>query len=314
MNYLFYGKDAGRIQKEIQKVTKEYKNSDVITFDLNQVKFGEVMQELTTLPFFSDHKIIIMKNCNFLKDHSMEIDLTFLEDYLKKPLLENTLIMTGDFDKCDARKKIVKLVNQTCRVKALSVLDEKDKKSYVMEKCREYKLQASVQSYNKLAERLPFDTGIIDHELEKLSLYPGEINDEIIEQMIQRPLEENVFLLSEYILKGQFKSAFRIYKDLRSSNHDPIYLLAVLASQFRFYYQVKVCRMQGMSEENIVSYLKAHPYRVKLTVRLISSVHVNQIMTILKRIEISDREIKSGKKEKYLSFEMFLLDVMEEVR
>lgn len=315
MNYLFYGKDSGKIQKEIQRVISEYKeNCDVITYDLNQTKMNEVMQELTTLPFFSEHKIIIVKHCDFLSASGNDIDFSQLESFLKQPIVENTLIMIGEFEKCDARKKIVKLVNRTCRVKSFQNLDDKDKRGYVAEKCRELNIRLKQNVLSMLVDRLSVDTWEIDNQLEKLSNYPDELNEDVISSLIIKPLDENIFQLSESLLKGNFKKAFSIYKDMHSLSYDPIYFIAVLSSQFRFYYQVKVCMNQGMSEDKIASYLKAHPYRIKLTCQNLRGINIKTMMHLLDNCAKCDMDIKSGAKEKFLAFELFLLECKGEVK
>lgn len=314
MNYLFYGKDNGRIQKEITKVIAQYGDDcDSVIYDLNTVKMGEVMGDLMTPPFFHAHKVIIVKHCDFLVSGSLDFDISQLESFLKEPILENTLILTHESEKCDSRKKIVKLIHQTCRVKSFQNLEERDKRSYVAEKCRELGISITQEALSRLTERLNRDTAMIDLQLEKLACYPLEINAEAIDALISREIEDNVFELSEAILKGKFKKAFHTYKDMISLSNDPVYLLAVIASQMRFYYQVKVCLMQGMSEERIASYLKAHPYRVKLTVQIVSNIEIDKIMKILDAVLTCDLDIKSGKREKYLAFEMFMIQCQEEI-
>ena len=214
---------------------------------------------------------------------------------------------------CDSRKKIVKLVTQTCRVKSFQNLEEKDKRSYVMEKCRELNIQIEHEALNQLIQRLKNDTATIDRQLEKLACYPQKIDEEVINALVLRELEDNVFQLSESILNGKFKKAYRLYKDMTALNYDPIYLLAVISSQMRFYYQVKVCLMQGMNEERIASYLKAHPYRVKLSIHIVDTIDAEVIMKILDAALMCDLDIKNGRREKFLAFEMFLIRCQEEI-
>ena len=60
MNYLFYGKDNGRIQKEITKVIAQYGDDcDSVVYDLNTVKMGEVMGDLMTDDEIADVRQII---------------------------------------------------------------------------------------------------------------------------------------------------------------------------------------------------------------------------------------------------------------
>ena len=312
MNYLFYGKDTGRIQKEIKKIINEFNGDcDVLQYDLNTSSMNEVFIEIGMVPFFCSHKVVIVKNCDFVGTAAANFDVDQFEKILQQPLLDNVLIMTSEVEKCDTRKKLVKLINQTCRVKNFQQLDDKDKRSYIIDKCKELNVSINSSSINNLISRLPSDTSIIDHQLDKLSCYPYEIDDEVIDALILKPIDENVFLLSESILNGKFNKAYSIYKDMIALSNDPIYLIAVISSQFRFYYQVKVCMNQGMSEDKIASCLKAHPYRVKLTSQIVRFVGVNKIMKVLDLCLECDSDIKTGKREKYLAFELFLIKCKE---
>lgn len=313
MNYLLYGVDTGRIQKEINKIVQEFSQDyDLIQYDLKTSSMNEVLFEIGTIPFFSAHKVVVVKNCDFLSSASIDFDLNQFENYLKNPILENVLIMTGEFEKCDTRIKIVKLVNQTCRVKSFQSLDDKDKKSYIVEKLRQLQADISSDALNELISRLPIDTNVIDHQLEKIACYPDKITVEVVEALILKPIEENVFLLSESILNKKFHKAYSIYKDMISLSYDPIYLIAVISSQFRFYYQVKTCMKQMMSEDSITSYLKAHPYRVKLTCQIVRNIRIDRIMRILDACLQCDVDIKTGVRDKYLAFELFLIHCREE--
>ena len=312
MNYLFYGKDTGRIQKEIKKIIDEFNGDcDVLQYDLNTSSMNEVFVEIGMIPFFCSHKVIVVKNCDFVGTAAVNFDVEQFEKILNQPLLDNILIMTSEVEKCDTRKKLVKLINQTCRVKNFAQLDEKDKRSYIVDKCKNLNIKIDSSSLNNLISRLPNDTSIIDHQLFKLSCYPHQIDDEVINALILKPIDENVFLLSESIINGKFNKVYSIYKDMVALSNDPIYLIAVISSQFRFYYQVKVLMNQGLSEEKIASQLKAHPYRVKLTSQIVRFVGVDKIMKILDLCLECDVNIKTGKRDKYLAFEMFLIRCKE---
>lgn len=312
MNYLFYGNDFGRIQKEIKKITEEFQEDyDFITLDMRQIKMSDAVMELMSIPFFSSHKIIHFKNCEFLTSNTDE-DTSLLEAFLRQPIKENTLIMSVQHDKCDGRKKIVKLIQKTCKVKALTDFKDVELRSYILNQLNEYDLQLSLNCQNLLIQRLPNDCALIDLQLEKLSCYPDPIDEEVICALIQKSLDENIFELSESILKGKFDRAFSVYKDMRFLNYDPIYFLAVLASQFRFYYQIKVGKMQSKSEQTMAAELKAHPYRVKLTCELVKNISADELLKLIDACARCDIKIKTGKMEKFLAFEMFLIECQGE--
>lgn len=91
---------------------------------------------------------------------------------------------------------------------------------------------------------------IISQELDKLMLFLGDrptINKDDVNQIINRSLEQNVFLLTEYIQKRQKNKAIQLVKDLINMKEEPIKLLALITSNYRLYYQCKI-----LSQKDIV--------------------------------------------------------------
>lgn len=311
MNYFLYGTDQGRIQKEINRIITSLKKEhecDVVTYNLNNTPLNEVLQEVMTPPFFAQHKVIVANHANFLvASQNQNIETYQLEEILTHPLLENTFILTGNYEKPDARKKIVKLIQSTCKTQSFNRLNEQEKKTYIYAKIKEYNLKVSDSLKNMIVERLPLDTQIIDMQLEKCALYPDALDETILSALLTRQLEDNIFQMIEAILKGKSKTAFKLAQDMMDLNHDPIYLIAVMASQIRFYYQVKVLSLRGLSTEAIAKELNAHPYRVKLTYQNVQGMKSDVLLALLEKLASCDQKVKSGQLPKKLAFELFLL-------
>lgn len=313
MNYLFYGTDSGKIRKAIDQLVKEERQRvecDVMQIDMQTTPFPYVMEEILTQPFFADQKILILRNPLFLSG-KMDIDTQPLEKYLERPSLDTMIIFWLDAEKLDSRKKVVKTIQTTCRVKNFQPVTIKDKKLVVLESLKEHKLTLNRDLIDVICDRVLLDSGAIDHEIEKLAIYPEELTQEVIEKLIIKPLDEDVFQLSNAILKGNFKKAMHLYRDMIQLSNDPIYLIAVLASQFRFYYQVKVCMMKGMNDAECATYLKAHPYRVKVTMNDLRGISAKGLLNMLNILSECDQKIKNGKIDKYIGFEWLLIQSRE---
>ena len=85
--------------------------------------------------------------------------------------------------------------------------------------------------------------------MEKLILFIGErpiINKEDIDLIINRSLEQNVFLLTEYIQKGKKNKAIQLVNDLIIMKEEPIKLLALITSNYRLYYQCKILSQKAI--------------------------------------------------------------------
>ena len=99
----------------------------------------------------------------------------------------------------------------------------------------------------------------------------------------------------------------KVYKDLVRNNEDPIKILITISNQFRLVLQVKLMVKNGFTDNEIISILKEHPYRIKLSKQVaISEKELKE--NILKLSELN-KNIVLGKIEKEFGLEMFLLNL-----
>lgn len=313
MNYVVHGEEQYQVRKAIDAIVlKEIGQRDelnTIVYDALQVDIDVILEEAQTIPFFTDRKCILVKNANFLSSsNDTEIDLERLEAYLQNPMESTVMILSGEFAKMDTRKKIVKKIGSLCKVSTCNKLDKDSLPAYLKEQLQKRQLHINNATFLTLCERLPYDIGVIQMELDKLELYGGDINEALIKQLVTRSLEEDVFALVNAVVEKNMKRVFQIWEDLQVLNKDPIYLIALIASQFHLLYQVKCAELQGLrKQDEIASQLGVHPYRVKLALPVCSRLSIDSILDVLQQLADLDQSIKAGRVDKTLGFELFLL-------
>lgn len=314
MNYVLYGEEQYRLKKTLKTIISQYVQDEddlnVITYDASQTSMDLILEDAMTIPFFSQYKVILVYHANFLStNNDMNIDITILDDYIEQPMESTILIFIGEFIKLDTRKKIVKKIKDKWKVLEFKKLDEVGKKSFVQEQIKKRNIILDEDAYQELMQRLPLDMESIQRELEKLELYDDTITKNAIIQLVTKPLEENVFSLVNAVVEKNISKSFYIWNDLCVINTDAIYLIALLAAQFRFLYEVKVLIQQGQTKEEIVTSLNAHPYRVKLAMQSVEYLTSDYLMEMLAKSADLDQKLKGGLIEKKLGFEMFLLEL-----
>lgn len=313
MNYVLYGEEYHRVQESVKQIVKQHVHDDselnVTTYDAMHTSLQVILEDAMTVPFFSDYKVIVVNNANFLSaTNNTSIDIKELEAYIKQPFDSTILIFTGEFAKLDLRKKVVKKIKEEWKVLEFRKLDEIGKQSFVKEEIKRRSISMDASAFTALIKRLPFDMGIILHELDKLELFGDVITKEIVEKLVNRPLEEDVFTLVNAVVEKNLQKALFIWNDLRVTNTDPIYLIALLSSQFRFLFQVKSLMVKGQRKETIISTLSAHPYRVKVTMDTVQAISISYLLEMLAKLAELDQKIKGGLLDKTLGFELFLLE------
>ena len=314
MNYVLYGEEHYLLKEALEKIKKEagcdQNAMNLITYHARQDKLRAVLDDAMTVPFFAEQKVIVVDHCDFLcAKATSDWNLEELLAYLRKPLASTVLVLLVHHDKLDTRKKGVKEIQKLCRCVSFAKLDDQRKSAVLRELIRQKKIRIAEPAFHVLELRLPADLQVIHQQLDKLALYGDFVDEKIAMAMVPKPLEEDVFAMVNAIIAGKMKQAFALYRDLEALHHDAIYLLAVLASQLRFLYQVAVLMRKGYRQAEIADYLHAHPYRVKLSMQSVQLLSPNQLWKLLAKCAQLDQNMKAGKIDKRLGFELLLLDI-----
>ena len=314
MNYVLFGEEQLRLKKTLKTIINKYVQDEsdlnVIRYDAMQTNLDVILADASTVPFFSDYKVIVVDHANFLStNNDTGQDASLLDAYVNAPMESTILILVGDFGKLDTRKKIVKKLKQNWKVLEFAKLDELGKQTYVNEEIKKHHIDITSDALQALLQRLPLDMESIQRELEKLALYGNTVHKDVVLSLVTRPLEDDVFELVNAVVEKNIHKAFRIWKDLSVVNTDAIYLIALLSSQFRFMYQVKTLMSEHATKEEITSILHAHPYRVKLTMQKVDRISLPYLMEMLAKLATLDQQLKSGLLDKKMGFEMFLIEL-----
>lgn len=312
MNYLLFGEEPYLLQKEVEKiidanVTFE-KEMNTSIFDVSKTNMEEIITAAQTIPFFSEKKVLVLQQCLFLsasKDSAINLEL--LEEYMASPNETTIMVFICPTMKLDSRKKIVKSLTSLCQTKEFHQFDDHARRQFVQSHSQKYNLTWKPDALETFYHRVGYSPLRMLQELEKLSVYNNVIEKEDVIALLHRPLDENMFDLFEALIRKNFKRAYQFWLDFKFQNIEPIALIATLASQYRFMYQVKVLEMAGMYKKEIASELGAHPYRVERTMEITHFLQRKEIASVLNDLAILDQNIKAGRIDKNLGFEMFIV-------
>lgn len=306
--YLIYGNDYSLIKREIDKITKDI--NDVTTYDLSLEKVDNLLNDASVISMFGDKKVLIGENALFLSTTSSSInhDLDYLERYLEDDNHDNIVIFTLNENKLDERKKIVKLLKKRATVIHKDVIKDKDLPDFVRDEFSNngYKIDYKTASYFVLYAGS--NTDILISEINKMMMYKDDdkaIKIEDINEITSKKINDNIFDLSNAIMDKDFKKMYECYNDLMTLKEEPIKIIAMLGSSFTLVYQCKLLYNDGKRQNEIADILKVHPYRVKLAIE--NNYKINNIKEILKKLHNLDYEIKSGKIDKTVALDNFLL-------
>lgn len=321
--YVLYGEERYLIEQEKEKIvraetTKEEREFNYSTFNLEDTPVEEVVADAETLPFLGDRKLIVAENPVFLlakpPKSEVEHDINRLLTYINDPAPYTTLVLIAPYEKVDERKKVMKELKKKAEVKSFSAIKEWNMEEWVDKLAVELNLDLASGVKELVIQSAGTNLMVMRSEIEKLGLYADNnyISTDIAEELLSSSLDTSGLKLVDAVINKDLGKAVSIYKELLRMNEEPIALVALLASQFRMIAQVKILKQKGYTENHMKSYIKAHPYVLKLAGQREKNFTQEKLDHILLTLARTDEYMKTGQMEKELAFEMMLYDIIAE--
>ncbi|MFS0575282.1 DNA polymerase III subunit delta [Sporosarcina sp. 179-K 3D1 HS] len=316
--YLLTGPEQHLIDETIRRLKKAIlpmEGDEVVRFDLEETPVETIIEEADTVPFLQDRKLIIAGNASFLKaqDKGREKvihNLDVLTAWLKDPSPTSTVVFVAPYEKLDGRKTITKLMKETSTVLEAERIQGRDLSTWIQHEAGSHGVRISPEAAEYLIKIGGDDLLALSSEISKMAMYlggSGNITEPIIEDLVPRTPEMDVFRLTDAYISGKTADAVSIYHDLLRNGEEPIMLTSLIASQIRLMIHVGALRKKGYPQQQIAKTVNVHPYRVKLVLENRNIPYAERLLSVLDQLASIDHQLKtsSGKRDRIL--ELFLM-------
>lgn len=317
--YLLYGTEKYQMNEFVsflveQTISQEEHDFALVHYDLSDTPLQAVIEEAEMVPFMVPRKLILVQDASVFtagKDNAkVEHRVEALLEYMKNPAEYSVLVFMVNQEKLDERKKIVKEIKSRGTLLTFMPLGSEDLLKWVSKKMKERECTMEEGAAEMVIRNAGTQLQTLSAEIDKLCLYAGKggvISVHIVEQLIARTTEQNVFALVEDIANLRVDRALGIFYELLKQKEEPIKIAALIARQFRIILQVKDLGGQSYSQQQIASQLGLHPYAVKIAGEQARKFQASQLKQILSRLGTLDFQMKTGAIDKVLGLELFLL-------
>lgn len=313
MNFILYGEQFPMIRKQLKKILSERLGSpdefNVVKFDLDECDINEVIDEASMLPLGYDKKAVVIHNCSFLTSQGDKEQKEKMLELLQNSSDDIDIIMIYKGDKVDEKSPIFTYVKDNGTINYFLNLKKEDWPVYIKKYFKAKNIEIDNDAINELALRVDGDLNRFLNEADKLCLYKDKISLMDVTLLVSRPLEDDVFQISNALLRGDNASAISIFRDLKllgSRSTDT--LIPMLGTQFRFISQVMFLSHKGLDKSEIASELNTSEGRVGITLRNTRYFSRRQIAHALDDLYYLDYQIKSGQIDRFYGFELFLIN------
>lgn len=316
MNYLFYGENSYLIREKVKAFEDKYRTSQgndaiIEKLDGESLTKSEIMEAVFALSFFSNKKLVEIKNILLSKSNAD------LRDFVTKNLdkvPEDTVIIFIEEGAPDQRTALFKALNKPRYAQQFINLTPIETAKYAKQKIKEQDGDIQSGALQRLVSYVGGDLWRLNQEIEKLVLWRSSkadktITTDDIETFVWAENNQNVFDFIDALAGRNQQKSLTLAHQLISAGENEQYLLSMMVYQYRQLLIIKDLLLQNVPVANIASQAKIHPFVVKKSLPLLQRYEFTDLKDIYQKIEDCDAAIKSGDLEAGLALDVLLLDI-----
>ena len=305
--YLFYGEET-YLKALYKNKLKDALIPEGDTMNLNVyegkgIRIKEVIDQAETLPFFADHRLLILENSGFFKNASQE-----LAEYLGQ-MPEETCILFVE-NEVDKRGKLFKAVKNKGRAIEMGRQDTQTLMNWVLATLRKEKKNITSATMELFLERTGSDMENIRQELEKLLSYTIDrevIIAEDIEAVCTVRTENRIFDMINAIAEKKQKRALELYYDLLSLKEPPMRILFLITRQFNLLMQIMQLKAQGFDTKGISSAMGMQAFIVRNYMRQTEHFTQEVLRNAVQDCIETEEAVKTGRINDVMSVELLIV-------
>lgn len=331
--YLFYGAEAFKRRTQKEKLKKLVAGSDSMNyayFEGKDIDFSAVYDSVVTLPFFADKRLVIVENSGKFKiskkaakeaenseDGAEQAEAAGKDDrsdaMLEKILadLPETTCLAFFEEEAAKNKKIFKTI---AKMGVVTECAPDDKNTLVMWLAKGF--NAAGKKIRRSTIELMIDRSGTDYdrlrtEYEKVIAYAGdrdEITDNDVVSVTSEDIEARIFDMLDAMCARNKAKVLEKYYSLTVNNAHPLYILAMIRTQFRTLLQVAEMDMAGRNKYEMAQRLGKRDFIIERSLRNIRYFPPEKLEKILDIINDTDMKSKRGLIAPQIGVEMMLVE------
>jgi DNA polymerase-3 subunit delta len=307
--YVIAGQDVHLRAQAVRELRSRLLGADEgmgeVRFDGKNADFRTVLDELRTLAFLSDRKVVVIDDADkFVTDNRAD-----LETYFENPSPNGVLVLI-----CDSWRKntrLAKLVDKIGRVISAETMKGGVLVQWVTTRARELGKELTPACANDLISVVGMETGRLSNEIEKLAMYVGDrrnINGPDIVTLCGATAQESVFQMTDLMAEGRSGEAMVVLHRVLEMDKSAEYtLVGAMSFSLRRLLKAKAMLEAGVNSREVMSACKIYPgiaQRFLGQLRRFSTAKLQRLLSELTQIDYAN---KTGLGQARLNLEKFII-------
>lgn len=308
MIFLLYGEDNYSSREKLKDMVEHYKKANKSGLDLKyleKISFQDLLDENQQNSIFNEKKLLVVSDS--VTDKSFKDD--FLKNYEKLSDSQNIIVFLEN--KLAANDACLKVFDKFGKRQEFPILSGEKLKKWIKERLSKFGSTMSQTALNKLAVAGEGDLWFLDNEIKKLAAFKGGkmIEDKDVDLLVKSRIETDIFRTIDAIALKNKKAAISLLHNHIEKGDAPLYLLSMIAFQFRNLLMIKDLIEKGKPYYAIPKLTKLHPFVVKKGYESAQRFSYLELKKIYQKIFQVDLSIKTGKLKPEEALDMFISEI-----
>ena len=267
------------------------------------IEARELIDLCETMPFFADHRVVLVENSGFFKNKCDE-----LADYMKE--LPDYLRIVFVEEEVDKRNRMYKAVKNCGGIVEFAKQDEKTLMRWAAGILAKEGRRIRPGDMELFLTKTGTDMGNIRMELEKLITYTmgkDVVTAEDIEEICTTRTENKIFDMVRAVTEKNQRKALDLYNDLLTLREPPMRILFLLSKQFRQMCLAKKMSVEGASQNEIATRLGVPSFAVRNLLACARAYKIEELEKAEEDFVDAEEAVKTGRLQDVLSVELLIV-------
>ncbi len=327
MIVFLYGQDSYRSKRKLEEIILSYKEKhksglNLIYVDAVDKNFVDFYGNLKINSMFAEKKLIIIQNVFVNKKFQED----FLENVKELENIKDIVVIYEDIAP-DQRLKIFKLLQKHAKCQEFNYLSPANLRKWVMNEFSAQGRPASGWENNKLKINndavdllinfVGSDLWRMTNEIEKLTNYIAAwdnkkdliVEKRDVELLVKPNIENDIFKTIDALASKNKKLALSLLHKHLDNGDAPLYLLSMIAYQFRNLLIIKDLQESQTPYGFIAKKSGLHPFVVQKSGYLCNQFSMAELKKIYQKIFQIDSDIKTGRADSETAIDVLLSEI-----
>lgn len=308
--YVIAGKDESLVGTRAQELVDELLDAEqrmtaLLSVDGGEAVVSEVLDELRTVPFLADKRVVLVKNADGFVSKNREI----LERYFEKPAGTGVLVLA--VASWDARTRLAKMLPKVGSLVAMEAPPKwKLPEHLVQYAATKHKIKLNRDAAEMLVELIGEELAQLYNELEKLILFARDekvIRVDHVESLTGHHRIYDAFEVIDATIGGNAGQAITRLRNMFEQDKSAEYsVVGAFAFHLRRMFQARALLDKRINPAEIAKQLRIWYNKDRFFAQL-QRTTLSQIATFLEELAAVDHATKTGQAQAAIAVEQLVL-------